>query len=141
MAIKTREGVIPRGLIFRSDGGGQFYDDEFLNLTAELEIANSMCEFAWENGKAERLNGVIKNNYLVHRSINSYEELIKEVDRSVSLYNTQKPHSALRRLTPVNFEKQYLATDEVPKVERSTVKYTTHITTKKNHVMDEAKHH
>ncbi|MBK7466314.1 MAG: hypothetical protein IPJ43_05565 [Saprospiraceae bacterium] len=36
-----------------------------------------MCEYAGKMAKAERINGVIKNNYLKHRSINTYEELVK----------------------------------------------------------------
>ncbi len=56
----------------------------------------------------ERINGVIKNNYLKHRSINTYEELVKEVDRSVYLYNSDKPHIELKRKTPVEFENDYL---------------------------------
>ncbi len=38
-----------------------------------------MCEYAWDNGKAERVNGVIKNNYLIHKDINSFEELKKKL--------------------------------------------------------------
>ena len=34
---------------------------------------NSMCEYDWENGKAERVNGVIKNNH--------EDPLIKPFDR------------------------------------------------------------
>lgn len=67
-----------------------------------------MCEYAWQNGKAERLNGVIKNNYLKHRDINSYTVLVKEVDRAVKLYNEEKPHISLGRKTPSNFESNYL---------------------------------
>lgn len=67
MAIKTRGEKKLEGLIFHSDGGGQYYDKNFLSLTRKYEIRNSMCEYAWENGKAERINGVIKNNYLRHR--------------------------------------------------------------------------
>lgn len=65
-----------------------------------------MCEFAWENGKAERINGVIKNNYLKHRKINNYSDLTKEVDRSVRLYNEDKPHIELQRRSPITFEKE-----------------------------------
>ncbi len=110
MAVATRknEKQSITGLIFHSDGGGQYYDKEFLKLTQKEAINNSMCEFAWENGKAERLNGVIKNNYLKHRSINSFSTLVKEVDRSVSLYNFDKPHIELQRKTPMEFEKHYI---------------------------------
>lgn len=111
IAIKQREkeGADLEGLIFHSDGGGQYYDKEFLHLTGKMKFINSMCEYAWENGKVERLNGVIKNNYLRHRNINSFEELQKEVDRSVLLYNFEKPHIKLQRKSPIEFEKYYIA--------------------------------
>ena len=64
-----------------------------------------MCEFAYENGKAERINGIIKNNYLKHRSIKNYQELVKELDRSVSLYNNERPHKSLNFKTPKEIEK------------------------------------
>jgi transposase InsO family protein len=108
MAIKQRKRVNLEGLIFHSDGGGQYYDKAFLKLTQSKKIENSMCEYAWENGKAERLNGVIKNNYLKHRTIKSFSELVKEVDRSVQLYNEEKPHIELKRKTPIEFENDYL---------------------------------
>lgn len=104
MAIKTRREINLNGLIFHSDGGGQYYAKEFLSFTRTQKIVNSMCEYAWENGKAERVNGVIKNNYLKHRIIKTYEQLVFEVDRSVSLYNAAKPHKALQRKPPITFE-------------------------------------
>ena len=95
-------------LIFHSDGGGQYYDKSFLELTKKYKIINSMCQYPWENGKAERINGVIKNNYLIHRTIRSFEQLQIEVDRSVLLYNTEKPHIKLQRKSPIQYEKEYL---------------------------------
>jgi transposase InsO family protein len=94
-------------LILHSDGGGQYYDKNFLALTKRHHIRNSMCEYPWENGKAERINGVIKNNYLIHKEIKTFKELKKEVDRSVYLYNTEKPHIKLGRKSPKEFEKEY----------------------------------
>jgi putative transposase len=105
LAIKMRRSHDLAGLIFHSDGGGQYYDKEFLALTKKTGAVNSMCEAAWENGLAESLNGIIKNNYLRHRHIRSYEQLVEEVDRTVSLYNHEKPHSRLNRKTPIEFEK------------------------------------
>ena len=107
MAVRFREGVNLAGLIFHSDGGGQYYSKKFLELTETLHFRNSMCLYSWENVKAERINGVIKNNYLEHRNINSYEELVMEVDRSVALYNNEKPHIKLHRMSPARFEKNF----------------------------------
>jgi len=110
MAIKLRssQGMNTNGLIFHSDGGGQYYAKKFLKLTQKHEFKNSMCSYAWENGKAERINGVIKNNYLTHRMITDFNQLQKEVDRSVQLYNSDKPHINLQRKTPIEFEKKYI---------------------------------
>jgi transposase InsO family protein len=121
MAIKLRkqQKLSIRGVIFHSDGGGQYYDRNFLLLTNKCGIQNSMCKYAWENGKAERINGVIKNNYLKHRTIKNIEQLVIEVDRSVLLYNKEKPHIALQRTTPESFEKYYLCNGQQSDGEKS----------------------
>lgn len=123
MAIKTRKGCSLKGLIFHSDGGGQYYDKEFLKLTSQYKIVNSMCEFAWENGKAERINGIIKNNYLKHKNISTYAELVKEVDRSIFLYNQEKPHIKLQRKSPIEFENYYICCEQKTDGEKSTTEY------------------
>ncbi len=110
MAIKTRNKPNLHGLIFHSDGGGQYYDKIFLKLTGNYSIKNSMCKYAWENPYAERINGVIKNNYLKYRSIKSFNYLEKEVDRAVKLYNYEKPHKSLKRQTPIEFERDIFVT-------------------------------
>jgi putative transposase len=104
MGLKTRQNQAIQGVILHSDGGGQYYADVFLKLTQECGIKNSMCVYPWENPYAERINGVIKNNYLKHRNIASLETLAKEVDRAVELYNEEKPHIGLQRLSPIKFE-------------------------------------
>lgn len=109
MAIKNRGGNIVPGIIFHSDGGGQYYDAGFLALTTEYNFRNSMCEYPWENGKAERVNGTIKNEYLIHWGINSLKSLIRNVDRAVKLYNTDRNHLGLGRRTPVEFENNLLS--------------------------------
>ena len=123
MAIKTRKLNDISSVIFHSDGGGQYYAKEFLEITREHKIRNSMCEYAWENGKAERINGVIKNNYLIHRKINNFVELEKEVDRSVKLYNQEKPHIGLQIKSPILYEKDYLCDREKSEAEQSTTEY------------------
>jgi len=107
-AVRTRGGSIPEQLIFHSDGGGQYYDKDFLSYTGHHRMQNSMCEFAYENGKAERLNGIIKNNYLRFYETNTLEQLEKNVDRAVTLYNTERPHQALHYQAPVAYENKWL---------------------------------
>ena len=107
MAVRSRKGVPLDGLVFHSDGGGQYYSKKFLELTGELHLKNSMCLYSWENGKAERVNGVIKNNYLAHWGISSHDELVAGVDRAVALYNNEKPHIMLHRMSPARFEKNF----------------------------------
>jgi len=51
----------------------------------------------------------MKNNYLKHRGIQDFNGLTKEVDRSVLLYNNDKPHAGLKRKTPRRAEKESLA--------------------------------
>ncbi len=106
MAVKLRGSEFKQGVIFHSDGGGQYYHGGFLDFTKQHYFKNSMCEFGWENGKAERINGVIKNNYLRHFEIKNYVQLVRQLDRAVRLYNEEKPHVSLGRKTPVEFEKQ-----------------------------------
>lgn len=103
-------------LIFHSDGGGQYYDKDFLELTKKHKNINSMCQYLWENVKAERINGIVKNNCLIHRFIHSFEQLQTEVDRSVLLYNTEKPHIMLQRRSPNQFEKEYLCISNILKI-------------------------
>ena len=93
------------GSIFHSDGGGQYYCKEFKALTKELKMINSMTEEkVYENSHAERLNGVIKNNYLYPYGPKDKTSLKKLLDKAVLMYNTGKPHKALGKLTPKSFK-------------------------------------
>jgi len=108
MVIKVRGGTLPLDTIFHSDGGAQYYDKEFITLTSHYHMINSMCEYPFENGKAERINGIIKNNYLKHWKISTFEHLSKSVDRAVLLYNEDRPHKSLNYMTPIAYEKKQL---------------------------------
>jgi len=108
MAIATRGGKVQKDIIIHSDGGGQYYDKDFLKFTQLHQMRNSMCEYAYENGKAERLNGTIKNNYLIHFDIKCYADLIKGVDRVIPLYNKERPHKSLNYVSPLMFENKFL---------------------------------
>ena len=102
MALATRKP--PPGLIFHSDGGGQYYHKAFLELTGSYQIKNSMCDMAYENPYAERVNGTIKNQYLCGYNPTSYRGLTKALNRAVYNYNNVRPHSSINSLTPNAYE-------------------------------------
>jgi len=94
-----------KGAIFHSDGGGQYYCNEFKALTKDLGMINSMTEEkVYENSHAERLNGIIKNNYLYPYGPKNRTSLNRLLKRAVLMYNTGKPHKALGKLTPNKFK-------------------------------------
>lgn len=107
-AIKRYSMKELEGLLFHSDGGGQFYSHMFLELTDNYKMINSMGKSCYENAMAESLNGVIKNKYLRFKTINSLADLNRELDHTVQLYNSSKPHSALGRMSPEMYEKKWL---------------------------------
>jgi transposase InsO family protein len=102
--IYERGRINLNGSIMHSDGGGQYYCKDFLELTGSLKIVNSMTEEkVYENSHAERLNGVIKNNYLYPYGPTNLKSLKRLLDKAVLMYNTDKPHKALGKLTPRKF--------------------------------------
>jgi transposase InsO family protein len=104
LMLKNRGKASLIGSIIHSDGGGQYYSKEFRTLTEKLKMINSMTEeTVWENSHAERLNGVIKNNYLYPYGPKTSEQLQKELKRAVYMYNNGKPHSSLNKMSPVQY--------------------------------------
>lgn len=101
MALRNRK--IAPGLIFHSDGGGQYYCRDFKDLTANYGIRNSMGKTVYENPNAERINGTIKNSYLRYFHPKDFPDLQKQVRRAVRNYNL-RPHAALNRVCPKRFE-------------------------------------
>lgn len=107
-ALLTRKGQMIKGLIFHSDGGGQYYSKAFTQLTRQHSIRNSMAENVYDNPHAERINGTIKNQYVIPYHPKTYQQLAKWTHKAVRLYNREKPHTALSNISPNSFEKQLL---------------------------------
>ena len=106
MSLKDRKPA--PGLIFHSDGGGQYYCKEFLKITNKYKVKNSVCASVYENANAERLNGIIKNDYLVHYNPQDGKQLEKQVVRAKNNYNEIRLHSALGGQSPAQFEFPFL---------------------------------
>lgn len=101
MAIK-QAGEGHQGLIHHSDRGVQYCSQKYVDLLQEHGIAISMTENGdpLENAVAERLNGIIKQEYLELGQVDTVQEAIAELDRAVALYNGGRPHSSISMFTP-----------------------------------------
>lgn len=108
MALKVRhinQNKQIDNLILHSDGGGQYADKNFLALMKKHGIASSMGKQAYDNPNAERINGTIKNDYLLPWEVNSFSKLELFTPRAIKNYNQDRPHSALKGMSPIEFEK------------------------------------
>jgi len=105
-ALKVRRGADLNGLIHHSDRGTQYSSNEYLKILSDNKIAVSMCNSVYENSHIERVNGIIKNEYLQPQSINSYDELKGKLDKAVKLYNEERPHWSLNCYSPNHYESE-----------------------------------
>jgi transposase InsO family protein len=90
------------GLIHHSDRGIQYCSKEYTDLLNKHAISISMTENGdpLENPIAERINGILKDEYLYDK-INNHNNLdIIELSKSIEKYNTLRPHLSCEMLTP-----------------------------------------
>ena len=91
-------------LIHHSDPGSQYLSEEVLEVCRHRKCRVSIGKSVWENPHIERVNGIIKNEYLRHYSITTIVELQKAVSEAIWYYNNDRPHWSLQLMTPVEFE-------------------------------------
>ena len=100
MALKD----LPRGVqpIHHSDQGSQYCCHEYVQALGVRGLAISMTEVdhCAENAMAERVNGILKQEYGLGREIPTNAGTRLAVDQSVWLYNTKRPHTALNYRMP-----------------------------------------
>ena len=89
-------------LIHHSDRGLQYCSSEYVELLKVNNIQISMTENGdpLENPIAERINGIIKNEYLKYYSITNQSNAMQILEKVVSKYNQQRPHQSINMLTP-----------------------------------------
>lgn len=89
-------------LIHHSDRGVQYCSSQYVKILQENGIQISMTQSGdpLENAIAERVNGILKEEYLAHYEPTNLLEARKIVQQSVSKYNRQRPHLSLNYQTP-----------------------------------------
>jgi transposase InsO family protein len=101
MAIKTLK-ISAERLIHHSDRGSQYCSSMYVNMLKKQGIKISMTENGdpLENAIAERMNGIIKGEYLFDyliKTLLNAKEVLKSV---VKLYNEDRPHSSIGNAVP-----------------------------------------
>jgi transposase InsO family protein len=89
-------------LIHHSDRGVQYCSSEYVKLLNEKKVNISMTENGdpLENAIAERINGIIKGEYLETYDVRSIAEAKLLLEKVVPLYNNERPHMSIGNLTP-----------------------------------------
>lgn len=107
--IKLRGAQQLQNCIHHSDRGSQYNEKQYLNMLRNLNCHVSMGLKGQDNAYAERINGIIKNEYLKYWSINSLTTLKRKLKKAVNHYNSTRPHNHLPdRFSPIQFEKVLL---------------------------------
>ena len=91
------------GTIHHSDRGVQYCCDEYVTRLKDHHIRISMTEDSnpTDNGMAERVNGIIKNEFLDPKPTpKNLAEALPLVENAVNTYNTLRPHLSLDMRTP-----------------------------------------
>ena len=103
MALSAFEGAESHlQLTHHSDRGIQYCSREYVKLLQDNNIQISMTENGdpLENAIAERVNGIIKEEYLDAYEVNDIKEARELLDRVIQLYNNDRPHLSISNLTP-----------------------------------------
>ena len=93
---------VPDNLIHHSDRGVQYCSTEYVSLLTQNNIQISMSETGdpLDNAVAERINGILKEEYLSHYPISNLNEAMELVTDVINRYNRLRPHLSINLLTP-----------------------------------------
>jgi putative transposase len=104
-ALSQALGQLPAGhrAIHHSDRGGQYCCGEYVEKLRKAGVGISMTQenHCYENAKAERLNGILKQEYGLAGSFSDRAEARRAVREAVVLYNFRRPHQSLNYATPM----------------------------------------
>jgi transposase InsO family protein len=111
MALRSRQSRQP--LIHHSDRGLQYCAAVYQELHAKHGLICSMTDGydCYQNALAERINGILKTEYLLGRP-QDLDQARRMVKQSVDIYNTERPHQALKYKTPDEVHRAFLRSQE-----------------------------
>lgn len=107
MALRNRR-YREEELIHHSDRGLQYCGDKYQSLLKKNKVKCSMTEKydPYQNAIAERINGILKQEFIKGIIVNDVQLMSKLVDQSISIYNRKRPHYSCFMKTPEVMHKQ-----------------------------------
>jgi len=107
MAIKNRS-YKTKQLIHHSDRGIQYCCDLYQQTLKRKNIKCSMTEKydPYQNAVAERINGILKQEFIGYSMIKKFTLMKKLVKNSIEIYNNHRPHFSNFLLTPKQMHQQ-----------------------------------
>jgi transposase InsO family protein len=102
MALASLPGELQASLIHHSDRGLQYCCNDYIALLEAKGLTISMTEKGdpYENAIAERVNGILKQEFALDKTFENYEQALAVIDSSVCIYNQKRPHASCNYLTP-----------------------------------------
>ena len=100
-AIKSRKKTLQK-LIHHSDRGIQYCCDDYVQLLQSNQINISMTQTGspYDNAIAERVNGILKQEFGLDNVFKSYIHAIDPVAKAIYNYNNIRPHFSCNLKTP-----------------------------------------
>ena len=107
MALKNRR-YVNKKLTHHSDRGVQYCGYGYQSILNENEVKCSMTESydPYENAIAERINGILKYEFILNRQNLELPTMKSLVENSIYIYNNYRPHSSCSMKTPSEMHKQ-----------------------------------
>lgn len=89
-------------LIHHSDRGIQYCCREYTKILLDNKISISMAEAGnpYENAVAERVNGILKDEFFLNQTFSSKQLAFKATEQAIRIYNEARPHLSLKMKTP-----------------------------------------
>ncbi len=102
LKMALRQTKEPSELIHHSDRGIQYCCQDYIKILQKNKVRISMTEqdHVYENALAERVNGILKDEFCLGETLQSKEIARTLVKESVKIYNQNRPHMALGYRTP-----------------------------------------
>jgi putative transposase len=106
MAFSNRK--YRENLIHHSDRGLQYCSAAYIKALQQKNIAISKTEDGnpYDNAIAERVNGILKDEYGLDEIFDDQDQLVLQVKQSINSYNNRRPHESNHLLTPNEMHQQ-----------------------------------